>query len=87
VRDLRREVTMQHNIKMKLTHIKRKTDCVRNEKVLQRVKKERNIIRTIKRRKANWIGHILRGNFLLKQVIEGKDRRRGRSGGKTRKKI
>ena len=59
---------MQHNIKMKLTHIKRKTDCVRNEKVLQRVKKEWNIIR----RKANWIGHILRGNFLLKQVIEGK---------------
>ena len=35
--------------------------------------------------KANWIGHILRRNFLLKQVIEGKiegemevKRRRGR---------
>jgi hypothetical protein len=45
---------------------------VRNEEVLHRVKEERNILHTIKRRKANWIGHILRRNCLLKQVIEGK---------------
>jgi hypothetical protein len=45
---------------------------VRNEEVLHRVKEERNIIHRIKRRKANWIGHILRRNCLLKQVIEGK---------------
>jgi hypothetical protein len=44
---------------------------VRNEEVLHRVKEERNILHTIKRR-ANWIGHILRRNCLLKQVIEGK---------------
>jgi len=31
------------------------TDIVRNEKVLSRAKKERNFLRTIKRRKANWI--------------------------------
>jgi hypothetical protein len=31
-----------------------------------------NIVHTIKRRKANWIGHILRRNCLLKHVIEGK---------------
>jgi hypothetical protein len=37
-----------------------------------RVKEERNIVHTIKRRKANWIGHILRGNCLLKHVTEGK---------------
>ena len=48
------------------------TDRVRNEEVLQRVKEEKNIISTIKRRKANWIGHILRRNCLLKHVIEGK---------------
>jgi ribosomal 50S subunit-associated protein YjgA (DUF615 family) len=45
------------------------------------VKEERNIVHTIKRRKANWIGHILRRNCLLKHVIEGKIermRRRGR---------
>jgi hypothetical protein len=40
--------------------------------VLHRVKEEKNIVHTIKRRKANWIGHILRRNCLLKLVIEGK---------------
>jgi hypothetical protein len=48
------------------------TDRVRNEEVLHRVKEERNILHTIKGRKANWIGHILRRNCLLKHVIEGK---------------
>jgi hypothetical protein len=45
---------------------------VRNEEVLRRVKEERNILHTIKRRKAKWIGHILRRNYLLKHVIEVK---------------
>jgi len=45
---------------------------VRNEEVLQRVKEERNIMQTIRRRKTNWIGHILRRNCLLKHVIERK---------------
>jgi hypothetical protein len=48
------------------------TDRVRNVEVLHRVKEERNVVHTIKRRKANWIGHILRRNCLLKHVIEGK---------------
>jgi hypothetical protein len=38
---------------------------------MEGVKEERNIVHTIKRRKANWIGHILRRNCLLKHVIEG----------------
>jgi hypothetical protein len=46
-------------------------DRVKNEEVLHRVKEERNIVHTIKRRKANWIGHILLRNCLLKHVIEG----------------
>jgi hypothetical protein len=45
---------------------------VRNEKVLQGVGEEMNILQTIKRRKPNWIGHILRSNCRLKHVIEGK---------------
>jgi hypothetical protein len=45
---------------------------VTNEEALHRVKKERNIPHKIKRRKANWIGHILRRNCLIKQVTEGK---------------
>jgi len=48
------------------------TDHVRNEEVLLRVKKQRNILHEISRRKANWIGHILRRNCLLQRVIEGK---------------
>ena len=34
--------------------------------------KDRNILHTIKRRKANWIGHILRRNWLLIHIVEGK---------------
>jgi hypothetical protein len=48
------------------------TDRVRNEELLYRVKEERNILRTIKIRKAKWIVHILRRNCLLKHVIHGK---------------
>jgi hypothetical protein len=35
------------------------TDHVRNEHVLGGVKKRRNILQTIKRRRANWIAYIL----------------------------
>ena len=48
------------------------TDHMRNEEVLLRVNEQRNILHEIRKRKANWIGHILRRNCLLKQVIEGK---------------
>jgi hypothetical protein len=58
---------------------------VRNEEVLLIVSEQRNILHEIRKRKANWIGHILRRICLLKQVIEGKikgqievTRRRGR---------
>jgi len=61
------------------------TDHVRNEDVLLRVNEQGNILHEIIKRKANWIGHILRRNCLLKQVIEekikgeiGVSRRRGR---------
>jgi len=48
------------------------TDHVRNEDVLLRVKEQTNILHEIRKRKANWIGHILRRNCLLQRVIEGK---------------
>jgi hypothetical protein len=48
------------------------TDRVRNEEVLLRVKEKRNILHEISKRKANWIGHILCRNCLLRQVIGGK---------------
>jgi len=48
------------------------TDHVRNEEVLLRVKEQRNILHEIRKRKANWIVHVLHRNCLLQQVIEGK---------------
>ena len=48
------------------------TDHVRNEEVLLRVNEQMNILHETGKRKANWIGHILRRNCLLQQVIEGK---------------
>jgi hypothetical protein len=58
---------------------------MRNEEVLLTVNEQKNILHEMRKRKANWIGHILRRNCLLKQVIEGNikgemevTRRRGR---------
>ena len=48
------------------------TDRMRNEEVLLQVNEQRNILHAIRKRKANWIGHSLRINCLLNQVIEGK---------------
>jgi len=66
------------------------TDRVRNEEVLLRVNEQRNILHEIRKRKANWIGHILRRNCLLQWVIEGKIKRgievTGRRG-RRRKKL
>ena len=44
---------------------------IRNEEVLRRVKENRCLITTIYRRQKNWIGHILRGDGLLRNVMEG----------------
>ena len=62
---------------------------VRNEEVLLRVTEQRNILHEISKRKADWIGHILRRNCLLQQVIEGKIKGgievKGRRGRRRRK--
>jgi len=47
-------------------------DHVRNEDVLLRVKEQRNILHEIRKRKANWIGHITAFyNGLLKERYKG----------------
>jgi hypothetical protein len=50
----------------------RRTDHVRNEEVLLKVREQRYILHEISKRKANSIGHTLRRNCLVKQVVEGK---------------
>jgi len=65
------------------------TDYVKNEEVLLRVEEQRNILHEIRKRKGNWIGHILRRNCHLQRVIEGKIKGgievTGRRGRKRRK--
>jgi hypothetical protein len=54
---------------------------VKNGEVPHGVKEEKNILHTVKQRKANLIGHRLRLNCFVRQVIEGKmeeEKRRGR---------
>jgi hypothetical protein len=48
------------------------TDRVNNEAILHRVKEERNILQTTRRRKANWIGHTS-----LKERLEGQEGEEG----------
>jgi hypothetical protein len=61
---------------------------VRND-VLLRVKKQRNILHEIRKRKANWIGYVLCKSCLLQRVIKGKIKGgievRGRLGRRRRK--
>ena len=45
---------------------------MRNEEVLLRVNEQRNILHEIRKRKANFFGHILGRNCLLQQVKKGK---------------
>ncbi|KDR13536.1 hypothetical protein L798_11449, partial [Zootermopsis nevadensis] len=47
------------------------TDRVTNEEVLRRVNEQRSILQAITRRKANWLGHIMRRNGLMSDIIEG----------------
>jgi hypothetical protein len=62
---------------------------VRNEEVLLGVKEHRNILHEIRKRKANWIGHILCRSCLLQRVVEEKIKGRievtGRRGRRRRK--
>jgi exonuclease III len=56
-------------------------DKVSNVKVLERIGETRTLMDRIRIRKRNWIGHVLRGDSLLKDIIEGTvsgERKRGR---------
>ena len=57
-------------------------DHITNEEVLNKVGEKRSLINTITRRQKNWIGYVLRGNNLIKELIEGRlygKKRRGKS--------
>ena len=47
-------------------------DWKTNEEVLELVGEKRKMVDVIIERKKNWIGHILRSNGLMKEVMEGR---------------
>src|SRR5215469_7050177 len=52
-----------------------------NDEVLKQVGESRSLVNTVIGRKRNWIGHVLRGDGLLLEVMEGRmegKRTRGR---------
>ena len=57
------------------------TDHVTNETVLNNIGEKRSIITVILKRKAQWIGHVIRHDCLLHTILEGAvagENRRGR---------
>jgi hypothetical protein len=46
------------------------SEKVTNDQVLERVGEKRTLLNNFLRRKANWIGHILRRNCVLHDVLE-----------------
>ena len=47
-------------------------DKISNDEMLTIVDESRCFIKTIGERKKNWIGHVLRGDGLLRDVLEGR---------------
>jgi hypothetical protein len=43
-----------------------------NEGILQMVDEKRSILETIRRRQRNWIGHIMRSDNIVRDIIEGR---------------
>ena len=41
------------------------------KEILNKVGEKRSLINNITRRQKNWIGHVLEGNNLIKELIEG----------------
>ena len=59
------------------------TDRVKKKKYYTELRKTEISHKQIKRRKANWIGHILRSNCLLKHFLQGKNKIDGKMKKKT----
>jgi len=54
---------------------------ITNKEILNKVGKKRLLIIVIRNRQKNWVGHVLRGAGLLREVMEGRmegKRARGR---------
>jgi hypothetical protein len=50
---------------------KNKIDRITNEEVFQRVKEERLLLKILVNRRHSWIGHIIRHNEFVVNILEG----------------
>jgi hypothetical protein len=62
------------------------TKHVTNEEVLNLVEEKRSLVDTVKTRQKNWIGHLLRGDSLQRDIMEGRLEGK-RSRGRPRQKL
>src|SRR6218665_2533261 len=63
-----------------------RTEHISNEEVLKLVEEERSLLMIIRMRQRNWMGHIMRGDSLQREIIEGRmEGKRGR--GRPRQKL
>jgi len=58
-------------------------DRVTNTSVLKKTKKERSMLNTIWQQKRRWLGHVLRNEVLLREIIEGRIEGKASAGRKT----
>ena len=47
------------------------TDRIRNDEVFQRAKEERLLVKILKNRRHSWIGHTIRHNEFVVNILEG----------------
>jgi len=59
---------MDENVKEQLGRL----SIVSNAEVLQKLQENKSILDTVQHRKFRWIGHILRHDSLLRDIIEGR---------------
>jgi hypothetical protein len=60
---------------------------VTNKEVLQRVQENRSLLGDIIKRKRNWLGHVLRHDCLLKDMLEGSVEGKNKRGRKRTKMV
>ena len=61
------------------------TDHITNGGVLEGVQESRQLINLIKERQAEWIGHVMRSDTLLKDILEGRTKGKSKVAGQDRK--
>ena len=60
------------------------TEHKTNEEVLKMVQEKRMLIKTVRNRQKNWVGHVLRSDSLLRTVWEERMEGKKESGRKTK---